>query len=172
MVSWCLFPHRNSYWTVTAVPTHKFCFAESENLETRIKRVSWHKVKVLSFLQISPFNLGPSPAVVAANCLVWRNSCGMFFFFFYRNLLANVSWSQLSHKEHCEWHCHKIIGLEKVVLHSVAPWRKMLFIYSGPLFESISKLMQQNSEGVMFLNHLHSSVHSPDEFLWRFILHS
>lgn len=46
-----------------------------------------------------------------------------------RNLLATVSWSQLSHKELSDWHCHKITELERIVPHTVVLRRKCyLFI--------------------------------------------
>lgn len=85
----------------------------------------------------------------------------------HRNLLASISQSQLSHKEHAEWQCHKITELEIVVPHSAVLRKCYLFIL-GPLLESISKIMQQTSGGVMFLNGFHSTVHSSNEFLWRF----
>lgn len=85
----------------------------------------------------------------------------------HRNLLASILRSQLSHKEHAEWQCHKITELEIVVPHSTVLRKCYLFIL-GPLLESISKIMQQNSGGVMFHNGFHSTVHSSNEFLWRF----
>lgn len=51
----------------------------------------------------------------------------------YRNLLAGASWRPLSHKEHSEWHCHKITELERVVPHNVVLRRKCyLFILGLP----------------------------------------
>lgn len=56
----------------------------------------------------------------------WFNHC-------HRNLLASVSWSQLSHKEYSEWHCHKITELEIAVQHTVVLRRKCyLFILGLP----------------------------------------
>lgn len=78
----------------------------------------------------------------SVNKFMWQFKC---FNHCHRNLLDSVSWSQLSQKEHSEWHCHKITELEIVVPHSVVLRRKcylfILGLSSSPSPKSCSKTL-------------------------------
>ena len=141
--------------------------------------MSPHKVKLwmVFFLFIS--ELSPSYSLSSVKECMWHVVLFSFFFLSpHWNLLANVSRSQLSHIEHSEWHCHKIIELEIVDPHSVALWRKcylfILDLSSSPSLNHAAKLglwcfsivstpafrLQMNSSEGLFFTANHSLLES------------
>lgn len=173
--------HLHNFCSVTAVLIQLWPPSSQRlTLDSSAARIK-QKVKVPAFpLSLPPFNSELKVQLWPLQIVSCEGICAVgvfsfffpfFFFILHRNLLANVSWSQLSHKERCEWHCHKIIELEIVVPHSVALLKEnVIYLFWASLQVHLQNHEAKNSGGVMFLNSLHCSVHSADEFLWRFIL--